>query len=108
SLLPHAGKLLFSTGTKGRIYSMDGPQRPTLLLESTEEQTTRLLDVANKVYASSANIGKLFRVDDALATSGSYESIVKDTDAVSSLGRLSWKGENRDLVEMSTRSGNTS
>ncbi len=107
SLLPHNGKLLFSTGTKGRIYSMDGPQSSTLMLESTEEQTTRLIEVGNRVYAASANIAKLFRIDDTLATSGAYESIVKDTDSVSSWGRIALKGENQDLVQISTRSGNT-
>ena len=54
------------------------------MLESTEEQTTRLIEAGNRVYAASANIGKLFRIDDALATTGEYESIVKDTDSVSS------------------------
>jgi hypothetical protein len=108
SLLPHAGKLLFSTGVKGRIYSIEGPQSPTLMLESTEEQTTRLIEVGDRVYATSANIGKLFRTGDALATSGSYESTVKDTEAISSWGRIAWKGENRNLVQIATRTGNTS
>ena len=89
SLLPHNGKVLFSTGTKGRIYAIDGPQSSTLMLESTEEQTTRLIETGNRVYAASANIGKLFRIDDTLATSGEYESIVKDTDSVSLHGAAS-------------------
>ena len=54
------------------------------------------------------SIGKLFRIDDSLATSGSYESIVKDTDSISAWGRMAMKSENEDLVEISTRSGNTS
>ena len=91
SLLPHDGKLLFSTGAKGRIYSLETPKNTTLLLESTEEQTTRLLEVGNRLYATSANIGKLFRIGDTLATSGTYESNVKDTDSVSSWGKASWK-----------------
>jgi sugar lactone lactonase YvrE len=70
SLLPHDGKLLFSTGAKGRVYSLDGPRNTTLLLESTEEQTTRLLEVGNRLYATSSNIGKLFpRIGDGFATS---------------------------------------
>src|SRR5581483_10415096 len=43
SVLPQAGKVLFSTGTKGRIYSVDGPRNITLVVESSEEQTNRLL-----------------------------------------------------------------
>ncbi|HEY2382729.1 MAG TPA: hypothetical protein VGK48_16260 [Terriglobia bacterium] len=107
SVLPDNGKVLFSTGTKGRIYSVDGPRNITLVIESTEEQTTRLLQAGNRIYATSANIGKLFRIGDTPATSGTYESIVKDTDAVSSFGKLSWKGGGGS-IELSTRTGNTS
>ena len=107
SVLPHDGKVLFSTGTKGRIYSLEGPKNSTLLLESTEEQTTALLEVGNRLYATSANIGKLFRIGDTFATSGTYESNVKDTDSVSSWGKLSWKSGGGDIIEISTRTGNT-
>src|SRR5437773_8817234 len=108
SVLPYDGKLLFSTGAKGRIYSVEGPKNTTLLLESTEEQTTRLIQAGNRLYAASANIGKLFRIGDALATSGTYESTVKDTDAVSSWGKLAWRSDDKNLIEVSTRTGNTS
>ena len=108
AVLPRGGKVLFSTGTKGRIYSMDGPRSATLLQESSEEQTTRLIETGNRLYATSANMGKLFRVGDTLATSGSYESDVKDTDAISSWGKISSKAENADMIEISTRTGNTS
>jgi hypothetical protein len=107
SVLPHDGKVLFSTGTKGRIYSLEGPKNSTLLLESTEEQTTSLLAVGNRLYAASANIGKLFRIGDTLATTGTYESSVKDTDSVSSWGKLSWRSGEGDNIEISTRTGNT-
>jgi hypothetical protein len=108
SLLPHDGKLLFSTGTKGRIYSLDGPRNVTLLVESSEEQTTRLLATGNRLYAATANIGKLFRVGDTLSTSGTYESNVKDTDSISSWGKISWRSGDGDAIEISTRTGNTS
>ncbi|HLH32296.1 MAG TPA: hypothetical protein VKY31_13915, partial [Terriglobia bacterium] len=107
SVLPQAGKVLFSTGTKGRIYSVDGPRNITLVVESSEEQTTRLLQAGNRLYATSANIGKLFRIGDTAASSGTYESTVKDTDSVSSWGKLSWKSQG-GAVEVSTRTGNTS
>jgi len=98
---------LFSTGAKGRIYSLETPKNTTLLLESTEEQTTHLLEVGNRLYATSANIGKLFRIGDAVATSGTYESNVKDTDSISSWGKASWKVAAGDVIELSTRTGNT-
>ena len=107
SLLARADRLMFSTGTKGRIYSFQKPRSTTLLLESTEEHTTSLIQVANRVFAASSNAGKLFSLGDALATSGSYESKVQDTDAISSWGKLSWKSENPQLIQVFTRSGNT-
>jgi hypothetical protein len=108
SLLPRGDKLLFSTGTKGRIYSLENSHDTTLVLESTEEQTTRLLEVGHRVYAATSNVGKLFSMGDALATSGSYESIVRDTDAISAWGKVSWQADNSDLLQVFTRSGNTS
>src|SRR5262245_38434486 len=107
SVLPHDGKVLFSTGTKGRIYSLDGPRNTTLVLESTEEQTTELLQVGKNVYAASSNIGKLFRISDTPATSGTFESSVKDTESTSTWGKVSWRSSDNKLVEMSTRTGNT-
>jgi hypothetical protein len=108
SLLPRGDQLLFSTGTKGRIYSFRKPRYTTLLVESTEEHTTSLIQVANRVYAASANVGKLFSVGDTLAASGSFESKVQDTDAISSWGKVTWKSENPNLIQVFTRSGNTS
>jgi len=108
SLLPRADRLLFSTGTKGRIYSFQKPRNTTLLVESSEEHTTSLIQVGNRVLAASSNSGKLFGLGDALATTGSYESKVQDTDSISSWGKVSWKSENPQLIQVFTRSGNTS
>lgn len=106
SLLPEEDRLLFSTGTKGRIYSYEGPRRTTLLVESSEEQTTRLLACPDGILATSSNSGKLFLLRTASADSGSYESVVRNTDATSSWGKVTWKG-GAEGVEILTRSGNT-
>jgi hypothetical protein len=108
ALLPRGDRLLFSTGSKGRIYSFQKPRYTTLLVESTEEQTTNLVQAGNRVYAASANAGKLFSLGDTLASSGSYESSVHDTEAISTWGKLAWKSETPQLIQISTRSGNTS
>src|SRR5579884_179046 len=46
SLLPRDNDLLFSTGTKGRVYSLSltNARNVTLLAESSEEQTTKLIE----------------------------------------------------------------
>jgi len=107
SLLQHNGRLLFSTGSNGRIYSIDSARNGMLLVESTEEQTTKLLEVGSRVYATSANTGKLFALSDAVSPTGSYESAVRDTSAISSWGTMTWKGENSSGIQLLTRSGNT-
>jgi hypothetical protein len=107
SVLPRPGRVLFSTGLKGRIYSIENARSANLLLESSEEQTTQLLQAGAHTYAVSANIGKLFRIGDALAASGEYESIVRDTDSISTWGKVAWKAENQDLIQVFTRTGNT-
>ena len=107
ALLPRGDRLLFSTGSKGRIYSFQKPRFTTLLVESSEEQTTALLQVANRVYATSSNVGKLFSLSDALAASGTYESSVRDTEAISTWGKATWKSDTQNQIQVSTRSGNT-
>ena len=107
ALLPQGNRLLFSTGSKGRIYSFEKPRYTTLLVESTEEETTTLLQAGNRVYAASANSGKLFGLGNSVVASGSYESSVHDTEAVSTWGKLAWKSETPQMVQIFTRSGNT-
>jgi hypothetical protein len=107
ALLPRGDRLLFSTGSKGRIYSFQKPRFTTLLVESTEEQTTTLLQVGSRIYAGSSNVGKLFNLNDALATTGTYESSVRDTEAISSWGKVTLKSDTPQLIQISTRSGNT-
>ena len=106
ALLPHDQGLFFATGTKGRIYNYEGPRRTTLVVESTEEQTTQLLAHGTRVFASSSNAGKLFELSSEVASTGFYESEVRNTEATSSWGKVSWKGGTGG-VEILTRTGNT-
>jgi sugar lactone lactonase YvrE len=107
ALLPRGDRLLFSTGSKGRIYAFQKPRYTTLLVESTEEQTTNLIQAGDRIYAATSNSGKLFSLVDALTTSGTYESSVRDTEAISTWGKLAVKTETPQLIQVSTRSGNT-
>ena len=65
------------------------------------------MQVGNRVFAASSNAGKLFSLGDALATSGTYESSVRDTEAISSWGKVTWKSDTPQLIQVFTRSGNT-
>ena len=103
-LLSIGDRLLFSTGTRGRVYRYDTPGRATLLAESSEEQTTRLVAAGDRIVAASSNAGKLFELGSDAGASGTYTSVVKDTSSVSSWGNVAWSGTG---VEILTRSGNT-
>ncbi|MCS6885198.1 MAG: hypothetical protein RMM17_13820 [Acidobacteriota bacterium] len=106
ALLLSRDRVLVGTGTKGRIYSID-PKDKTfeLIAQSSEEQTSTLIEFRDVVYFTSNNIGKLFRIDQEAALQGEYVSYVFDAKVVSKWGAVSWRGMG-DLQIM-TRCGNT-
>jgi len=101
--------LLFSTGNKGRIYLLQSDKKFNLLLETTEEQTTKLVPAGADVFACTSNLAKIYRLGGAVNTQGSYESDVKDTQGVSTWGSLQWRTTVPDgtSLKIHTRSGNT-
>jgi len=100
------GRALVGTGQKGRIFSVTAGRKPTLLVQSPEAQTSRFIQAAGKLYATSSNLGKLFRVDGETSASGTYTSPVRDAQTVAAWGKVSWMSDGG--VELQTRSGNTS
>ncbi len=102
------GKVLFSTGNKGRIYLLD-KKKYTLLIETTEEQTTKLVPGGSDIFACTSNLAKLYRLSNTLNAQGSYESDVKDTQAISSWGRIHWRADlsTGSSIKLYTRTGNT-
>ena len=101
--------LLFSTGNKGRIYMLKPDKKFNLLLETTEEQTTKLVPAGSDVFACTSNLAKIYRLGSVVNTQGSYESDVKDTQGVSTWGSLHWRAAVPDgaSLKIHTRSGNT-
>ena len=110
AVLPRGdGKILFSTGTKGRIFSLDREKKLTLLVETTEEQTTGLVPAGDDLLVYTSNLAKVYRLGSLPNSQGSYESEIKDTQAVSSWGSIQWKGQmpQGTSVKVYTRTGNT-
>lgn len=101
--------LLFSTGNKGRIYLLKPDKKFNLLLETTEEQTTKLVPAGTDILACTSNLAKIYRLGGVVNTQGSYESEVKDTQGVSTWGSLHWRAVVPDgaSLKIHTRSGNT-
>jgi hypothetical protein len=105
------GRLIVGTGSKGKIYRLEGdPLQPTLLSSASAQQVTALYtDARGRLYYATANPGKLFRLSAERAPKGTYESEVRDAEMVSTWGAISWRGSTPSggRVELSTRSGNT-
>jgi len=105
------GRLIIGTGSKGKIFRLEGdPPQPTLLARAPADQVTALYkDPKGSIYYTTANPGKLFRLSADLAKRGSYQSEARDAQIVSSWGTVSWRASVPDggRIEISTRSGNT-
>jgi sugar lactone lactonase YvrE len=112
-ILLRDGGLLAGTGGKGRIYRVSSRNHWALLQQTGDgAQVAALLqdaDEADVYYAATSHPGKLFRLDFALASTGSYTSKVFDARQKSLWGRLHPEGDAPDKtsVAFSTRSGNT-
>jgi predicted nucleic acid-binding protein len=109
-ILPQTdGKILFSTGTKGKIYSLDKEKKLTLLLETTEEQTTKLIPAGKEIFVCTSNLAKIYRLSSALSPQGSYESETKDTQSTSTWGSINWRAivPTATSIKVYTRTGNT-
>ena len=107
--LDKAGNVLFSSGDKGKIYSLSPKKELTLLIETSEEQTTRLVPAGDGLVACTSNLARVYRLRDRLNARGSFESRVQDSKVVSRWGSVSWQAKvpKGAGLELYTRSGNT-
>ncbi|HEY6404103.1 MAG TPA: hypothetical protein VI479_21970, partial [Blastocatellia bacterium] len=104
-----SGRVLVGTGEKGRIYQASLGEKPALIAQTSEAQTSRLIRAGaggEQLFAAASNLGKLFKLSNETAASGTYTSSVRDAQASATWGRISWVGEG--AIELQTRSGNTS
>ncbi|HEV8347168.1 MAG TPA: hypothetical protein VGQ16_11365 [Vicinamibacterales bacterium] len=105
------GELIIGTGSKGKMYRLQGePLRPMLLARASAQQVTAFHnDSRGRLYYATANPGKLFRLTPDRATRGTYESESRDAQMISTWGSISWRGTTPagGRIELYTRSGNT-
>jgi hypothetical protein len=99
------GRVLVSTGSKGRIYQIAPDRTHTLLVQSPEDQTSTIFMVGDQLYATSSNLGRLYRIGRDSVSEGTYTSPVRDTKFAGQWGVITWRGSGN--VELQTRSGNT-
>jgi sugar lactone lactonase YvrE len=108
-LLAANEEVLFSTDSNGRIYRMGADRKVTLLVQTNEGETTRLIPLEDFIVAATSTAGRLLRIGGGAAAEGMYESPVHDAGSVSRCGQLSWRGQktNGATLLFRTRSGNS-
>ena len=99
------GGVLVGTGSKGRIYQVGADRSHTLLIQSPEDQTSTIIAVGDNLYATSSNLGRLYRIGRDSVTEGTYVSPIRDTKFAGQWGVITWRGSGK--IELQTRSGNT-
>ena len=102
-------QVLFSTDLEGRIYGLAPDRRVTLVTQTNESQTTRLLPSDHSILAATANMGRILRLGDVPGTAGEYEAPVHDAGTASHWGSLRWRADKPAGCSLvfRTRSGNS-
>lgn len=107
-----AGKLLLGTGNKGIIIQVEGNNIFSDVASTASAQVTSLISgPGGKIFAATANPGKIFALGPDYDSGGTFESDTFDAHIFSHWGRLTWWGENgatSGKVAFYVRSGNTS
>jgi hypothetical protein len=111
SLYLHEEKeeVVFGTGGKGRLYSIDYQKKLTLLFQKDSEQVYLLVPDKRKIFILANNPSRLSVLQPELRTSGEYLSQVFDAQILSSWGRLRWEANVPEgtSLQFQTRSGNS-
>ncbi len=88
--------VLFTTDSNGRVFDLTispNSNKLSILTESHEALTTRLVVAGNDIYAATGNAATLVHVNGTPAHEGTYLSQVKDSKFISHWGTLAWRGE---------------
>jgi hypothetical protein len=102
-------KVLFGTGGKGRVYSVDREERVALLLQQSSEQVYQLVPLDSKVYVLSNNPCYFGLLLAEQRFSGEYTSPVLDARTLAAWGRIVWDAAvpAGASIQLQSRSGNT-
>ncbi len=108
-VLLNGNQLVFATDLQGRIYRLTQDRKATLIVQTNENETTRLLNADGNLLASTGSMGKIFRMGDGPGSSGYFEAPVHDAGGVARWGRLNWRATKVPGAGLAfrTRSGNS-
>ncbi len=102
-------KLVFGTGNKGRVYTLDKQGKSSLLLQKESEQIYSLVLYDSKIYLIANNPASLILLHPEQRDKGEYVSRVYDSGTVSSWGKIQWRAALPQgcSLQLQTRSGNS-
>jgi hypothetical protein len=108
-VLPSGKQIWFGTDGDGRIYRMAADRRVTLVAQTNEGETTRLLQSGTDLVAATSSMGKVFRLGAGYGPTGVFEAPIHDASSVARWGHLSWRRDDATsaTVVFRTRSGNS-
>src|SRR5262249_49103084 len=98
------------TGNKGKLYQVRNDRTWSMISAFPSEQVTALARRSGGGAAlATSNPGRIYALDSAAGDRGTFTSKPKDTETVSSGGRVRWEASlpKDTRVEIQTRSGNT-
>ena len=98
------GRLIAGTGNKGKIYAIGMNGDFTDLLKASANQVVGFTHGPKGLYVATSNLGKIFLIDSAPISEGSFESDVFDAHNFSRWGRAELLSKGN--VELFARSGN--
>ena len=97
--------VLIATDQMGRVYRVDTQGRSELLAQTDEQQITSLIRSTRGLVMTAAHGSSTRLMVASQADSGRYETAPFDAGAISTWGRLDWRGTG--AISLHTRSGNT-
>ncbi len=102
-------KLVFATGNRGRIFTIDQDEKISLLVQKNSEQVYALHSFDSKIYTVANNPSHLSLIHPEQRFEGEFLSHVLDAETVSSWGRISWEGglPSGTTLQLQTRAGNS-
>lgn len=108
---PDGRSLLVATGGQGRLYELDTSATPVtvaLIGRLEARQITQLgRSAQGQVVLAGSNPGRLFRLRTDSATSGTFDSQVRDAGSAARWGAIRWRTRGAGIT-IRTRTGNTS
>jgi len=108
-LLPWKGQLLFATDANGRVYRLSADRKLSLIAQTNDAEATRLVRAGDAVLTATGNMGRIYKLEDTLESSGVYEAPVHDAGGVALWGRIAWQVDEpaAGSISFRTRTGNS-